>query len=119
MTSFEEVDEFKKEIKKLNKKFKSIYTDLVTFKKALIAELPKPPRGTVRVSRLGQNVKIPIYKVRHFRCKSLKGRGVRSGIRIIYAHNEKEDKVIFIEIYYKDGKKNEDRERILKYFQER
>jgi hypothetical protein len=43
---------------------------------------------------------------------------VLSGIRVIYAYQEEENKVEFIEIYYKGNKKNEDGERILKYFGE-
>jgi hypothetical protein len=57
-----------------------------------------------------------LYKARKFACKSLKGRGVASGIRTTYAYYEKEDKIEFIEIYYKGDKENEDRERILKYY---
>ncbi len=51
-----------------------------------------------------------------FACKSLKGKGAASGIRIIYAYYEKEDIVEFVEIYYKGNKENEDRKRILKYY---
>lgn len=54
MTDFEEVPEFSKDVKKLHKKFKSIYGDLETFKKALISKLPNQLSGTVRVSNLGQ-----------------------------------------------------------------
>lgn len=57
-----------------------------------------------------------IYKAKKFTCKSLKGKGAASGIRIIYGHYEKEDIIEFIEIYYKGDKENEDRERILKYY---
>lgn len=46
----------------------------------------------------------------------MKGKGAASGIRIIYAYNEKEDIIEFIEIYFKGDKENEDRERILKHF---
>ena len=60
-----------------------------------------------------QNSKI--YKAKKFACRSLKGKGVQSGIRVIYAYFEKEDKIELIEIYYKGDKENEDRERILKY----
>ena len=42
--------------------------------------------------------------------KALKGGG-RSGIRIIYAYKENEDKVTLIEAYYKGKKENEDREK--------
>jgi hypothetical protein len=46
----------------------------------------------------------------------LKGKGVASGIRVIYAYHEKEDIIEFVEIYYKGDKANEDRERILRYY---
>jgi hypothetical protein len=116
MIDFEEVDEFSKDVKKLHKKFNSIDSDLGTFKKALISELPNHLSGTIRVSNLGENVKVPIYKVRRFRCKAL-NKGNRSGIRIIYAYEQNEDKITLIEAYYKGSQENEDRKRILKYFQ--
>jgi mRNA-degrading endonuclease RelE of RelBE toxin-antitoxin system len=72
--------------------------------------------GTVQISDIGQDVKDPIYKVRHFRCKALKGKGSRSGIRVIYAYQQDKDKVMLIEMYHKSKQGNENRERILKYF---
>lgn len=42
-----------------------------------------------------------IYKARKFTCKSLRGTGIQSGIRIIYAYYEEEDMIEFAEIYYK------------------
>jgi mRNA-degrading endonuclease RelE of RelBE toxin-antitoxin system len=57
-----------------------------------------------------------IFKAKKFACKALKGKGVQSGIRVIYAYDEEEDKVEFIEIYCKGDKESEDRERILKYW---
>ena len=41
------------------------------------------------------------------------GKGVRSGIRVIYAYFEERDKIELLEIYYKGDKETEDRERIL------
>lgn len=117
MTEFEEAPEFTNEIKKLQKKYKSLYDDLEVFKKALRL-LPDTTPGSRRVSGLGQNVKIPIFKERGFRCKYMK-KGSRSGIRIIYAYEEKENKVTFIEIYYKGKKSSHDKARILKYFEEK
>ncbi len=58
-----------------------------------------------------------IYKLKKFSCKSLKGYGVQSGIRIIYAFYPAESKIEFIEIYYKGDKENEDKERIKAYFE--
>ena len=49
---------------------------------------------------------------------SLKGKGVNSGIRVIYAYFNEEDKIVFIEIYYKGDKENEDKERIVEFFKE-
>ena len=118
MTEFLEVPEFPNELKKLNKKYPSLNDDLKNnFCDVLEVTLPDRLRGTVRISGLGEDVKVPIYKVKHFRCQSLKGKGSRSGIRIIYAYEEDEDKITFIEIYYeKDGKRNHNEKRIQKYF---
>lgn len=117
MTEFLQVDEFQKDLKKLNKKFKSLNDDLKNnFCDVLEAELPNHLPGTIQISGLGEDVKVPIYKVKHFRCKSLKGKGSRSGIRVIYAYEWDEDKVTLIEIYYKNKKQNHDKKRILKYF---
>ena len=57
-----------------------------------------------------------IYKVTKFACKSIKGKGVRSGIRIIYAYYEKENIIEFIEIYHKSDKPNEDKQRIIDHY---
>ena len=72
-------------------------------------------RGIFLISTLGINYP-KIYKVKKFACKSLKGKGVASGIRIIYAYYEDEDIIEFIEIYYKGNKENEDRIRINKHY---
>ena len=73
-------------------------------------------KGVVQISNLG--IDYPqIYKSRKFACKSLKGTGSRSGIRIIYAYYKKEDIIEFIEIYYKGDKENEDRKSIIKYYE--
>ena len=115
MTEFLQVEEFKKDLKKQNKKYNTLNNDLETFCKALAAELPNHLRKTVQISGLGQDVKVPIFKVRRFRCQYLGG-GSNSGIRVIYAYEQNRDKVTLIEIYHKSKQENEKRERILKYF---
>jgi hypothetical protein len=71
--------------------------------------------GIVQIPGLG--IDSPrVYKAKKFTCKSLKGKGVHSGIRIIYGYYEQEDVVEFIEIYYKGDKGKEDRERILSHY---
>lgn len=56
-----------------------------------------------------------IYKARKFACKSIKGSAANSGIRVIYEYAAEESKVVFIEIYFKGDKENEDRKRIRRY----
>ena len=40
-------------------------------------------------------------------------RYAQSGIRVIYGYWEKQDRIDFIEIYYKGDKENENRDRII------
>jgi len=119
MPDIQQVPEFDKDLKKLTKKYRSLPEDLAIFLKAMTAGFPEPLPGTVRISGLGSQVTIPVYKVRHFRCKTLLGKGSRSGIRVIYAHHRVDgaDKVLFIEIYCKSDRENEDRARIFQYLQ--
>jgi hypothetical protein len=57
-----------------------------------------------------------IIKVKKIACKSLKGRGVNSGLRLIYAYFPHEQKITFIELYHKNDKESEERQRILDNF---
>ncbi len=110
--------EFEKDLKKLIKRFRTLKDDLDIFTEKqlrLFHKLGVDNKGIVQISDLG--IAYPkVYKARKFACRSLKGRGYASGIRVIYAYFEDEDCVEFIEIYYKGDKKNEDSERILRYY---
>jgi len=111
------LQEFKKDLKKL-RRFRTLKEDLDIFiekQLRLYHKLKIDNKGIVQISNLG--IDYPnIYKARKFACRSLKGKGSASGIRVIYAYFEEEDCVEFIEIYYKGDKENEDRERILRYY---
>ncbi|MFH2044712.1 MAG: hypothetical protein ABIK92_06160 [Pseudomonadota bacterium] len=110
--------EFEKDFKKLLKKYKTLNEDLDTFINSqlkLTHKLGIDNKAVVQISDSG--IKTPrIYKAKKFACKALKGRGVMSGIRIIYAYYEAEDIIEFIEIYFKGDKENEDKNRIKKYY---
>jgi len=112
------VPEFEKDLKKLTKRFPSLGDDLKIFVKVAMNAFHKQnidSRAIFHISDLG--IHSPkIYKAKKFACKALKGKGVQSGIRIIYAYDESENRVEFIEIYYKGDKENESRERIMKYY---
>lgn len=110
--------EFEKDIRRLLKKFKTLEDDLEVFIKNelnLYHKLKIDTRGIFQIP--GLQIEDPkIYKAKKFACRSLKGKGVQSGIRVIYAYFEENDKIELIEIYYKSDKKSEDKERILKYY---
>jgi len=114
------VPEFEKDLKKLIRRFHSLEEDLQIFIKVAMNAFHKQnidSGAIVHISDL--RIHSPkIYKAKKFACKALKGKGVQSGIRVIYAYHEEKDRVEFIEIYYKGNKESEDRERILKYFGE-
>ncbi|MEK6657646.1 MAG: hypothetical protein AABY58_09415 [Nitrospirota bacterium] len=111
------VPEFEKDMKRL-KRFSSLEEDLQMFIKVALNAFHKQnidSKAIFHISDLG--IHSPkIYKARKFACKSLKGKGAQSGIRVIYAYHEEDDWIEFIEIYYKGDKENEDRERILKKY---
>lgn len=116
MISYKETDEYKKDFKKLLKRFGTLVDDLETAKTnalELLHEKNIDNRSSVQIT--GLNSDKSIYKLRKFACKSLKGSGVMSGIRIIYEFNTAASEITFIEIYYKGDKENEDRDRIKKY----
>lgn len=98
--------EFENDLKRLSKKFKTLKGDLDIFIESqlrLFHKLGIDNKGVVQISNLG--IKYPkIYKARKFACRSLKGKGAASGIRVIYAYFEDENRIEFIEIYYKGDK---------------
>jgi len=116
MIKYEESDEFKKDLKKLVRRFPSLPEDLVTVKKAVI-EL----RHLKNINNLStfeipgySTEEVSFWKIKKFACKSLKGRGNKSGMRVIYSWHEDSRRLMFIEIYFKGDKENENKDRIKK-----
>jgi len=110
--------EFEKDIHKLSRRFKTIEDDLRIFiekELKLFRKLKIDNKGIFHIP--GLQIENPkIFKAKKFACRSLKGKGVHSGIRLIYAYFEEENIIELIEIYYKGDKENEDRQRIFKYY---
>jgi len=121
MSNFSKVirgDGFSKDLKKLLKKYRSLEEDLEVFIKAQLFSFHKlqvDNHGLFPINNLGFESP-QVYKAIKFACKSLKGKGVKSGIRIIYAYMPENDEIFLIQIYSKNDKENEDRERIKKLF---
>jgi len=72
MVDFSSTPEFMKEKKRTIKKYPSFENEFDVFKKALKVSLPDGLPDTHRIDKLGEKIKIPIYKVKKIRCKSIK-----------------------------------------------
>ena len=112
--TFDELVEFNKDLKNLLKKYRTLNEDLEVVKKVLEVIPQERPPFSFRIDNL--SLETCVIKVKKIACKALKGRGVNSGLRLIYAHFEAEQKITFIEIYHKKDKENEDKQRIIKNF---
>lgn len=111
MSHFNQLPEFAKEFQKLQKKFRTLPDDLESLEKVITAE----PFG------IGKNFTIihssQDYKIVKTRlaCRSLQGDRV---LRLIYAYHETEIRFMYIEIYFKGAKENEDYERVAAYIRD-
>lgn len=108
MNSFDSIPEFERELKKLFKKYRTLDDDLEKFKKVLLVS----PTG------IGKNFNIIHYSEKikvvraHLACRYLRNNHL---MRVIYAYLEQEQRIEFIELYFKGDKENENRERIKEY----
>lgn len=102
-----ESDLFKKDFKKLSKRFSTLEEDFNTAKKSAIELLHIVGIDNYSIIRLTEyyNGSLCIYKLRKFACKSLKGRGVQSGVRIIYAFMKKKNPLSLLRFILKPTKK--------------
>ncbi len=111
---FEELQEFEKDLKQLLKKYRTLKDDLEVVKKVLEVNPDERPPFSFRISDLG--IETCVIKIKKIASKSMKGRGVNSGFRLIYAWFEEEQRIVLVELYHKNDKEIEDRKRILKHF---
>jgi hypothetical protein len=112
--TIDELPEFQADLKGLLKKYRSLDQDLAVLKKVISVAPDQRAPFSYRISDLG--IQDCVIKVKKIACKSLKGRGVNSGLRLIYAWFEHVPRIVLIELYHKNDKENEDRERILRHF---
>jgi len=118
MMNYKETEEFSRDFKKLLKKFRSLNDDLNINKKYTIELFHIKNidnRGIFSIQGVGNTAELQFFKVKKFQCKNLKGRGAKSGIRIIYAFFPAQQKIVFLEMYFKTNQENEDRQRIANF----
>lgn len=112
--NLQQLPEFDKDLKRLFKKYKSILDDLQKVIKVIKAHPDARPPFSYRID--GLKIKTIIIKVKKITCASLKGRGVHSGLRLIYAYDITDQTITLIEFYQKNEKELEDSYRILDHF---
>jgi hypothetical protein len=110
--------EFEKDLKTLLKRYATLCEDLKTFINAGLKTYHVLHQNTAGILPIqGLRITAPtLFKVKKFACKSLKGRGVASGIRLIYAYYPSENKFVFIQLYHKQDQTIENRDRISAHF---
>ena len=111
---FEQLPEFDKDLKQLLKKYRTLNEDLSEVKTILKVRPEERPPFSFRIDNLG--IETCIIKVKKIACKAMKGKGVNTGLRLVYAHFPEAKKIVFVEIYHKSDKANEDKKRILANF---
>jgi len=110
----ERLPEFRKDMKRLLKRYRTLNDDLEVIMTILKKKPDERPPFSYRIEGLG--LETCIIKVKKIACKSLKGSGVNSGLRMLYAYFPDEQRIVFIELFHKNEKLNEDRKRILSNF---
>jgi mRNA-degrading endonuclease RelE of RelBE toxin-antitoxin system len=112
--NFDELPEFKRDLKTLLKKYRTLHDDIIVVKKVLEILPDERPPFSFRIDHLG--IETCVIKIKKMACKAQKGKGVNSGFRLVYAYFPDLQKIIFIELYHKNNKENEDRNRIIENF---
>ena len=110
---FKESDGYKKDLKKLAKRFKTLPEDLKTLQKVLEVMPDERPPISARVSGLG--VSETIIKVKRIACRAMKNKGSNTGLRLIYCYKKEGEEIDLIELYFKGDKENEERTRIIEW----
>ncbi|MCK4608405.1 MAG: hypothetical protein KAT71_02905 [Gammaproteobacteria bacterium] len=116
--SYSETEKFKRDFKKLLKKFLSLKNDLEVVKRNAIEifHIYNIDNNSVcKIQDAGNFAELFFYKIKKFACRNLKGHGAKSGIRVVYAFFPKKQQVIFLEMYFKANQENETRQRIIDY----
>jgi len=95
---------FVKQFQKLQRKYHTLDKDLIIAEQAAIEllHIRNLDNHSIELIPSFNSEKIKICKLKKFACQSLKGKGVKSGIRIIYAFYPEQLAVEYLEIYYKE-----------------
>ena len=90
---------YKREVRHLHNRYRSLLDDLMILEKVPLIRKEVQPPFSFRLD--GLDTDAYIIKVKKIVCKSLKGRGANSGLRLIYALAKEKEEMIMIELYHK------------------
>ena len=107
MSTFSSLPEFDKELKKLSKKYPTLVSDIDDIK-PILRDCPTGTGKNFIIVKVSGDVKIIKVDVH---CESLRSRS----IRLIYAYHQDRIEFMYIEVYFKGDKENEDGARIEEY----
>ncbi len=107
MSTFCYRPEFERELKKLSKKYPSLISDIEDLKPVLLTSPTGIGKNFTIIKLVGD---IKLIKAR-IHCESLRSRV----IRLIYSFHSGKFEFMFIELYFKGDKENENKERIEEY----
>ena len=107
MSHFNALPEFEREFKKLSKKYPSLGEDLKNLE-VVLCNYPTGIGNNFIVTHFDTSIKI--IKAR-LSCRSLRNRSMR----VMYAYHDDSFEFMYIEIYFKGDKDNEDKKRIKEY----
>ncbi len=119
--TFDTHPRFDEEFNKIIQKHQcpSLEKDFERLKITLVQKLEDINRFPVslcnHISGLNSNVKLPAFIVKNFRCKGI-NKGSRSGFRITFLFSREDNLFFFVEIFHKNKKPIEDKDRINNLF---
>jgi mRNA-degrading endonuclease RelE of RelBE toxin-antitoxin system len=117
MMKYNNTSEFDRDFKRLKKRFRTLSEDLGTVKRSAIelCHIHGLCHNLEEISGVGNSKDLKFYKVKKFASLSIPGKGSKTGLRLIYAFFPQLDEIIFLEIYFKGDKENEDKKRIKEF----
>jgi hypothetical protein len=107
---------FRRDLKRLLKKYRSLEDDMEIFQSVLRVvhekgELQPEDIGCFPFAGLGSGVE-GVFIAKRFACRALKGSGSRSGIRIVYRFHRDDLAIELLTMFHKSEKSREDPDRI-------
>lgn len=111
--SKELIPEFEKDLKRLEKKFKHILSDLDVAIEVIRAE-PTNSLRCEQVEGLGESCNdVTAYVLKKFRSTDLRS---TNELRLVYVYENPKNKIILVQLYFKGDIQIEEKARIRKYF---